>query len=81
MACLRDGERTPFPDVTLGKAFIRFPAFARCCFRIAASLLVFTSPMTSPLGLLCHGYCVNGNWGGDSRMLYCLRKTPLTVCD
>ena len=25
------------------------PAFARCCFCIAASLLVFTSPMTSPL--------------------------------
>ena len=34
--------------------------FARCCFRIAASLLVFTSPMTSPLALLCQSYCVNG---------------------
>ena len=36
------------------------PAFARCCFCIAASLLVFTSPMTSPLALLCHSDCVNG---------------------
>ena len=36
------------------------PAFARCCFRIAASLLVFTSPMTSPLALLHQSYCVNG---------------------
>ena len=36
------------------------PAFARCCFRIAASLLVFTSPMTSPLALLYQSYCVNG---------------------
>ncbi len=36
------------------------PAFARCCFCIAASLLVFTSPMTSPLALLCQSCCVNG---------------------
>ena len=36
------------------------PAFARCCFCIAASLLVFTSPMTSPLALLCHCYCADG---------------------
>ena len=35
-------------------------AFARCCFRIAASLLVFTSPMTAPLALLYHCYCVTG---------------------
>ncbi len=35
------------------------PAFARCCFCIAASLLVFTSPMTSSLAFLRHCYCVN----------------------
>ena len=35
------------------------PAFARCCFCIAASLLVFTSPMTSPLALLHQSYCIN----------------------
>ena len=57
------------------------PAFARCCFCIAASLLVFTSPMTSPLALLHQSYCVNGgpplsgvNWhggGGDSSRATC----------
>jgi hypothetical protein len=36
------------------------PAFARCCFCIAASLLVFTSPMTSPLALLYQSCYVNG---------------------
>ena len=35
-------------------------AFARCCFRIADNLLVLTSPMTSPLSLLCQSCCVNG---------------------
>ena len=35
----------------LGNAFIRIPAFARCCFCIAASLLVLTSPIESPLAL------------------------------
>ena len=37
----------------------RMPTFARCCFRIAASLLVLTSPITSPLVLLCQSYCVD----------------------
>ena len=35
-------------------------AFARCCFCIADNLLVLTSPMTSPLSLLCQSCCVNG---------------------
>ena len=44
------------PPFFTGGGFIA--AFARCCFCIAINLLVFTSPMTSPLVLL--SYCVNG---------------------
>ena len=43
------------------KVFCAAPA-ARCCFCIDASLLVFTSPMTSPLALPCQSCCVNGIW-------------------
>jgi len=50
----------PFLDISRGifpgGGFI--PAFARCCFCIAASLLVFTSPMTLSLALLYQSYCV-----------------------
>ena len=40
------------------KVFCTAPA-TRCCFCIAASLLVFTSPMTSPLALLYYVSTVN----------------------
>ena len=54
-ACWRNGAH--FRACLGAGGFI--PAFARCCFCIAASLLVFTSPMTSPLALLCQYYCIS----------------------
>ena len=46
-------DTLPFPAPPFTDGFI--PAFARCCFCIAASLLVFTSPMTSAYDC----YCIN----------------------
>ena len=48
--CGNDGRLITRGGVTFAGGFI--PAFARCCFCIAASLLVFTSPMTL-LSLCC----------------------------
>ena len=42
-------------------ATLPVPAFARCCFRIAASLLVLTSPMASHPAPLRQCSCVNGD--------------------
>jgi hypothetical protein len=55
-------ESSPFlaPHFTAG-GFI--PAFARCCFCIAASLLVFTSPIVSSPALFCSCYsCHYFSW-------------------
>ena len=80
------GNPVPFRVPPAFGGFI--PAFARCCFCIAASLLVLTSPMVSPLALRCllgllrhtltsHG----GAWGNrGSPRRWTSNRTRCTCC-